>query len=700
MTEQSQTNEVVLEVEGITKRFPGVLANDNVSMKLHRGEILALLGENGAGKSTLMNVIYGLYHPDEGTIKLKGKTVRFASPREAIHSGIGMVHQHFQLVNVMTVADNVVLGEEASVAYQGKENSPAQWVIRWLPSLVVFALSLIIGLALNKLEYLLGGAGIGVALATAVAFPPVARVIWGAAWRVGLAFIMGAIATRVELVTEVGFTALALRQKVETLDEMRPKTMEGYEVKRTVVIRERIPFDWASEARKAEDAETGIPGVLDSAQAQLEVYRGNGVPAWMLDAIEDAPPITHGVSLALLLGLVGAYTLSSWRGIEPVKRRLQTADLVALGVLALLYTGLTWRELDQVSSRIQIGVSALVLLVLAFVILDTINRRRKAAGYEGKPSVLDEGLDSFLALLNSLTEIRNPRAAAERVRELSRQYGLEVDPDAVVEKLPVGMQQRVEIVKALYRKADILILDEPTAVLTPQEGRELFRIMRELAAQGVTIIFITHKLKEVFEVASHIVVMRGGRVVGTTTPDQATEPSLAAMMVGREVILQVEKDEAHPAEAVLQVRKLEAYDKRGAMALRQVDFDVRAGEVLGVAGVQGNGQTELVEVLTGLRPLIGGTVRLLGLELQPDCQPIAQWRHRLIAFVIDTAAVAALTYFFAYFVWYFSDDQLYEASAFTQIMTALLVFTVIDMIWFLGGWLAGGGTVGMSLFSL
>ncbi|MBI5960190.1 MAG: ATP-binding cassette domain-containing protein, partial [Chloroflexi bacterium] len=490
------------------------------------------------------------------------------------------------------------------------------------------------------------------------------------------------------------------RQKVETLDEMRPKTMEGYEVKRTVVIRERIPFDWASEARKAEDAETGIPGVLDSAQAQLEVYRGNGVPAWMLDAIEDAPPITHGVSLALLLGLVGAYTLSSWRGIEPVKRRLQTADLVALGVLALLYTGLTWRELDQVSSRIQIGVSALVLLVLAFVILDTINRRRKAAGYEGKPSVLDEGLDSFLALLNSLTEIRNPRAAADRVRELSRQYGLEVDPDAVVEKLPVGMQQRVEIVKALYRKADILILDEPTAVLTPQEGRELFRIMRELAAQGVTIIFITHKLKEVFEVASHIVVMRGGRVVGTTTPDQATEPSLAAMMVGREVILQVEKDEAHPAEAVLQVRKLEAYDKRGAMALRQVDFDVRAGEVLGVAGVQGNGQTELVEVLTGLRPLIGGTVRLLGLELQPDCQPIAQWRHRLIAFVIDTAAVAALTYFFAYFVWYFSDDQLYEASAFTQIMTALLVFTVIDMIWFLGGWLAGGGTVGMSLFSL
>jgi ABC-type uncharacterized transport system ATPase subunit len=694
-------NDVVLEVEGITKRFPGVLANDQVNLSLRRGEILALLGENGAGKSTLMNIIYGLYHPDDGTIKLKGKPVRFASPREAIHSGIGMVHQHFQLVNVMTVAENVVLGEEATVAYQGKENSWARWMLKWLPSLVVFALALIIGLALSKPIYALGGAGVGLALGAAVAFPPAARLAWGIAWRVGLAFVMGAIAARVELVTEVGFTALALRQKVEMVDEMRPKSMEGYEVKRTQVIRERLDFDWASEARKAEDAGTGIPGVLDSAQAQLEPYRGaGGVPGWILDAIKDAPPVAHGISLALLLAWVGTYTLSSWRGIDLVRRRLRNGDLVALVLLAALYTRLTWFELDHVSSRVQLGVSALVLLVLGFIVFDTFNRRQHAADYEGKASALDEALDSFLALLNNLTEVGNPRAASERVRELSRQYGLEVDPDAVVEKLPVGMQQRVEIVKALYRKADILILDEPTAVLTPQEGRELFRIMRELAAQGVTIIFITHKLKEVFEVASHIVVMRGGRVVGTTTPDQATEASLAAMMVGREVILQVEKDEARPADMVLQVRALEAYDNRGAMSLRQVDFDVHAGEVLGIAGVQGNGQTELVEVLTGLRPLTGGTVRLLGLDLQPDCQPIARWEHRAVAFVLDTLAVTLLTYFFAYFVWYFSDETLYEASTLTQLFAVLAVFTVIDAIWFLGGWLASGGTIGMSFFSL
>jgi ABC-type uncharacterized transport system ATPase subunit len=211
--------------------------------------------------------------------------------------------------------------------------------------------------------------------------------------------------------------------------------------------------------------------------------------------------------------------------------------------------------------------------------------------------------------------VRNTRATAERVRELSRQYGLEVDPKAVVEKLPVGLQQRVEIIKALYRKADVLILDEPTAVLTPQESRELFRVMRELAAEGVSIIFITHKLKEVFEVASRIVVMRGGEVVGTTPTKDATESSLAAMMVGREVLLQVEKAPAKPQQTVLQVENLIATDDRGAKALKGISFEVRAGEVLGVAGVQGNGQTELVEVLTGLRRLDSGSIQLLGNQM-------------------------------------------------------------------------------------
>ncbi len=322
---QANTKNVVLEVQNITKQFPGVLANDNVSMKLHEGEILALLGENGAGKSTLMNIIYGLYHADSGSVMLNGREVHFASPREAIHSGIGMVHQHFQLIPVMTVAENIVLGEE----------------------------------------------------------------------------------------------------------------------------------------------------------------------------------VTNGIFLDMA-------------------------------------------------------------------------------------------------------------EAARRVRELSEQHNLAVDPDALIEDLPVGIQQRVEIIKALYRDAQILILDEPTAVLTPQEVQELFKIMRNLAARGVSIIFITHKLKEVLAVAHRIVVMRGGRVVGTTTPQESTEASLAAMMVGREVLLRVEKSPAHPEDIILEVDGLSAEDDRGHMVVRNVSLQVRAGEVLGVAGVQGNGQTELVEVLTGLRRASSGSFQIRG----------------------------------------------------------------------------------------
>jgi len=318
----------VLEVRGITKRFPGVLANDHVNFDLRQGEIHALLGENGAGKTTLMNVLYGLYAPDEGEIYRNGQRVTIHSPKDAIALGIGMVHQHFMLIPVFTVAENIMLGEE---------------------------------------------------------------------------------------------------------------TVRG--------------------------------GRLDR------------------------------------------------------------------------------------------------------------------------------------------------KTVAARVRELSHQYGLDIDPEAYVRDLPVGIQQRVEIVKTLYRKAEVLILDEPTAVLTPQEVEDLFRIMRDLTTKGVSIIFITHKLKEVLAIADRITVMRGGRVVGTTTPAETNEAQLAAMMVGREVILKVEKGPARPGETVLEVRDLSVTDQRGLLAVRGVSFEVRAGEVLGIAGVQGNGQTELVEALTGLRPVHGGQVFISGQEV-------------------------------------------------------------------------------------
>lgn len=325
----NNSSPIVLEARGITKRFPGVLANDKVDLTLHKGEILALLGENGAGKSTLMNILYGLYHQDEGEIWLKGEPVVLKNPREAIRRGVGMVHQHFQLVPVMTVAENVMLGSE---------------ITRW--------------------------------------FGRISR-----------------------------------------------------------------------------------------------------------------------------------------------------------------------------------------------------------------------------------------REAVARVKDLSEKYKLAVPPRAVVEDLPVGMQQRVEIIKALYRKADILILDEPTAVLTPQEAEDLFRIMRDLKAQGVSIIFITHKLKEVLAIADSIAVMRRGQMVGTTTPDQATEASLAEMMVGRKVILQVEKGDAHPGEPVLTVEDLHVDDDQRHHVVRGLSLTVQAGEILGVAGVQGNGQRELVEALTGLRRSKNGRILLEGKEI-------------------------------------------------------------------------------------
>jgi ABC-type uncharacterized transport system ATPase subunit len=319
----------VLELHGITKAFPGVLANDHIDLTLEEGEIHALLGENGAGKTTLMNILYGLYAPDEGEVSVRGQSVEIHDPNDAIGQGIGMVHQHFMLVPVLTVTENVMLGVES---------------------------------------------------------------------------------------------------------------------------------------------------------------------------------IKNGIFL-------------------------------------------------------------------------------------DRPT------------------------AARRIRQISEQYGLEMDPDVTVQTLSVGVQQRVEIIKLLYREADILILDEPTAVLTPQEVEDLFKVVRSLVAQGKSVIFITHKLKEVMAIADRITVLRNGRVVGTTRPAQTSEQELAAMMVGRQVILQVDKGPAQPGETVLDVDGLEVLDARGNLAVRGVSFEVRAGEVLGVAGVQGNGQTELVEALTGLRSAVAGQVRILGAEL-------------------------------------------------------------------------------------
>jgi ABC-type uncharacterized transport system ATPase subunit len=321
-----------LQTKGVTKHFPGVLANDHVNFDLRKGEIHALLGENGAGKSTLMNVLYGLYQPDEGQILVNGELTQIASPADAIAKGIGMVHQHFMLVPPLTVTENIMLGRESRV------------------------------------------------------------------------------------------------QSTQSL---------------------------------------------------------------------------------------------------------------------------------------------------------------------GQLSVLDR------------------RSVARHIRELSDAYELEVDPDAYVKDLPVGAQQRVEIIKALYRSADILILDEPTAVLTPQEADELFVIMRTLIEQNKSIVFITHKLREVFAVANRISVMRSGQMVGTVDPAEATSELLAEMMVGRKVILQIDKTEAQPGDPVLKVESLKVIDERRHMAVDDVTFEVRAGEILGIAGVQGNGQTELVEALTGLRQVEAGRISIL-----------------------------------------------------------------------------------------
>lgn len=327
---EEENGQPLLEARGLTKRFPGVVANDQVDLTLRAGEILGLLGENGAGKSTLVKMLFGIYQPDEGTIRLRGEEITGGGPGEAIRNGIGMVHQHFQLVPPLTVAENIVLGAET---------------------------------------------------------------------------------------TRAGFL--------------------------------------------------------------------------------------------------------------------------------------------------------------------------------------------------------NRRAAEAEVKALSERYGLAVEPGDIVGELPVGIQQRVEILKALYRGAELLILDEPTAVLTPQETDELLGILRDLAAGGVGIIFITHKLREVLALTDRVTVLRRGRSVGDVDTSEATSETLAEMMVGRSVVLRVDKSANDPGDVVLNVQDLRVNDDRRQETVSGATLAVRAGEIVGVAGVEGNGQRELVEAITGVRPSTGGTVSVGGTEVRP-----------------------------------------------------------------------------------
>ncbi|MBN1658110.1 MAG: ABC transporter ATP-binding protein [Anaerolineae bacterium] len=430
----------ILEVYDVTKRFPGVLANDHVSFSLQQGEILAFLGENGAGKSTLMNILYGLYTPDEGRVEVRGEPVQIDNPNDAIELGIGMVHQHFQLVPVFTVAENIVMGTE-----------PTRFSFSWI--------TLAISAAIGALLFLIGG-----------------------------------------------FFA----------------------------------FDTFG-------------------QTLLAIAAGTAATA----------------------AIYGLFLFLSW-----LSRRLSFPLYFPL--VALLAAG------AAAAVTYYLGALARIPLVVVLGILF-------AALSHPAMRVIGTTLDRH--------------TAARRIRALSSQYGLAVDPEMLIADLPVGIQQRVEIIKTLYREAEILILDEPTAVLTPQETEELFEIMHSLTAQGKSIIFITHKLKEVMAIADRIVVLRNGRVTGQTSPAETSEQELAEMMVGREVALVVDKGPAHPGDIVLEVENLTALDQRLHPALRGVTLSVRAGQVLGVAGVQGNGQTELVEVITGLRPATGGSIRVLGRDV-------------------------------------------------------------------------------------
>ncbi|MDX6454973.1 MAG: ral nucleoside transport system ATP-binding protein, partial [Gaiellaceae bacterium] len=206
-------------------------------------------------------------------------------------------------------------------------------------------------------------------------------------------------------------------------------------------------------------------------------------------------------------------------------------------------------------------------------------------------------------------------AAARRVQELAKSFNFEIDPDARIDSITVGQQQRIEIMKALYRNASILILDEPTAVLTPQEASDLFEILRTLKREGISIIFISHKLNEVLEIADRITVLRRGKKIETVPREGATEESLARAMVGREVLLRVDKPPAQPGDIMLDVKELRVLDDRGIEKVRDLSLSVRAGEIVGIAGVDGNGQSELIDAIAGLRKVESGSVEVAGRAL-------------------------------------------------------------------------------------
>jgi simple sugar transport system ATP-binding protein len=522
----------VLEARNVTKRFPGVLANDRIDFSLKKGEVLAFLGENGAGKTTLMNILYGLYTQDEGQIFLDGQEVEIESPSDAIAHGIGMVHQHFMLVPVMTVAENVVLGTETQSLFGLNLTAPARRLQTLLSKL-------------NPTPYLHRHFAEAYRLSRAA-------LTWAIVYLLffGVEFLLFLLNRSFWGVLIAGF-AIGLFWLGMLIDCWR---------------RPAQSFAGASlKSKPSWAAIIAVGNVIGAAAYYFLVARRQTVPwpnprrgrLWIA-----------GLSLILALAISG---LASLIGLLPALAAVTEGILRFLLVISLAYIGL-W-----------------ILFGLYLMLLEVL---------EWFTELVPLGL----------------AADARRVQEISHQFGLDVDPEAYIEDLPVGTQQRVEIVKALYRQADILILDEPTSVLTPQETNELFEIMRSLTGKGKSIIFITHKLKEVLAVADRIIVLRDGRVVGETRPAEATEASLAAMMVGREVILTVDKEPARPQDVVLKVEDLHAEDDRHQPVVRGVNLEVRAGEILGVAGVQGNGQTELVEVLTGLRSSTEGHVWIMGME--------------------------------------------------------------------------------------
>ncbi len=280
------------------------------------------------------------------------------------------------------------------------------------------------------------------------------------------------------------------------------------------------------------------------------------------------------------------------------------------------------------------GKSTLMSVVYGYYQADSgeIRVAGEAATIKGPEHAIAHGIgmvhqhfmlvDTFTVLENIVLGVESGRmlapslaAARGELERLERDYNLEVDPDAIVGELPVGVQQRVEILKALYRGADILILDEPTGVLTPQEVDHLFRILAALREQGKTIILITHKLREIMALTDEVTVMRGGKVVAQVKTAETTREDLAAMMVGRTVLLRVEKGEAHPGKALLEVEHLNVNDRAELPRVRDVSFSVRAGEILGIAGVAGNGQSELLEALAGILPVDSGHIRIKGEEI-------------------------------------------------------------------------------------